>query len=135
MLLPADGMGLSGISLQRLDIVGRVEPEGVEMIPRREGLDPREQRVVNAARQHEVTEHPVSPHGELSERHADLERNARFFGQDRDRAEALKHRQEAVEDVANGPRPPFKMMIESPSRAGMALVAVGESAAAMLALP
>src|SRR4051812_50098126 len=57
MLLAADGISLPPMVAKRRDLLGIVEPEGGEMIARREGLDPREQRALRPPRQDEMAQH------------------------------------------------------------------------------
>ena len=84
-----------------IDFSDVLEAKGVEMIPRRECLDPTETWVFQAPRENDMAVHPISPNDESSEAHADLESDPRFFGENDDRPVFLRQDQQAIEDRAD----------------------------------
>src|SRR4051812_27701699 len=82
-----------------------------------------------------MAEHPVAPDGELRERHADLEGDARLFGKHGHRPEALEHGKEGIEDRAHLERAALEMRLQWSRAAGMALIGIGEGPPAAFALP
>lgn len=135
MLLPADAIGFAGEVEQTFDIIGRIQPEMMRVVARRETFDLGEQRIFESAGEDEVAGHPVTADGQLGEAHPHLEGDSGFLGKHGDGSEALEHRDEAVEDLANLRRPAGEMVLEVEWAAGVGLVAVGEGAAALRALP
>jgi hypothetical protein len=106
------------------------ETKGVEMISGRESFDPAKARIVQTARQNYVAVHPVPADDERRKAHADVKRDPRFLGQDRDRTVFLRHAQQFVEDRAHLRRLIRKMIDEFQAPAGVRLIAIGEGAPA-----
>ena len=116
-------------------VIHVLEPKGVEMISRRKSLDAPETRMLEAARQDDMAVHPISANDERSETHPHLKCDPRFLGQDSDRAIFSGDRKQLVEDGAHRDRFAFEMRGQRGTAAGMRLIAIGESTAALWAAP
>lgn len=136
MLLIADQIRL-GEPFPELfvDISRLTQPEYVHVISRGERLDAPEPRMIDAARENEMAVEPSVARGDLRERHAHLERDARLLGQNTDRTDRANRRHHLVEQRTNCRRLAAKMMAEREAATGVCLVAVGERPPACVAFP
>ena len=64
-----------------VDLVHALESKGVKMISRRKSLDSAKARVLQAAREDDVSVHPVSSDDEGGKAHPNLKRDPGFLGQ------------------------------------------------------
>jgi len=62
-----------------IDLIHALEPEGVQIISRRESLDAAEARIFQTTREHDVPINPVPPDDERGETHSDLKCNPGFL--------------------------------------------------------
>jgi hypothetical protein len=118
-----------------IDVIDRGQPEGVQVISRRERLDGTESRVLQPTREHDMAVEPPPPGRQLGERHANLKCDSRLLRQDRHRANRLRHHKHRLEQVAHAGRLVREVMLEVVSAAGVRLVAIREVAAALAAFP
>jgi hypothetical protein len=87
-----------------IDLIHGFEPKRVEMISRRESLNPPETRMLETTRQDDVAVHPVSANDERRETHAHVKGDARLFGQNSDRPILAGNREQFVKDSAHAGR-------------------------------
>jgi hypothetical protein len=119
-----------------IDVLGLLEPKGVQVILRGKGLDLSEAWVIQAACEDDVAIEPFLPWCDLRERHSHLKRDAGLFGQDDDRADGLNCSGDAVVDRSNDRVAVCKVVFEVVQRAaGVRLVSIGEDALALRAAP
>ncbi len=76
-----------------VDLFDVFEPEGVEMISRRESFDSAKARVLETARQNYMAVHPVPPNHERRKTHPNLKGDASLLWQDDDRTVLLCQRE------------------------------------------
>jgi hypothetical protein len=65
-----------------IQFVGRIDPEVMHVVARRDRFHPGEFRVLDAPSQHQVADQPAFSKRHLGEGHAGLESDPRFFGKD-----------------------------------------------------
>ena len=118
-----------------VDLVDALESERVKMISRRESFDAPEARVLHASRENDVAVDPVLPNDERGKAHSDLESDPRLLGQDRDWSVLFRDFQQFVENGANIFGLTSKVRRERMPAAGVRLIAIGESAAAIGTTP
>ncbi len=76
--------------------LGRIsKPEHVDLVSRRDDVDPAEAWTLEVARQHHVAVHPMAAKGERRKAHADLKRDARLLRQHFDRSRQTCGREQA----------------------------------------
>src|SRR5438045_2876044 len=92
-----------------IDLVDAHESERMKVIPRRKCFDAAKARILEAARENNMTVHPILPNNECRETHPDLKRNSRFLREHCDRSVLPGDGQHFVENRANGFRFPCKM--------------------------
>ena len=80
-----------------VEILNRIEPEGVKVISRRERLDTQEPRMLDPTREHEVTNEITLPNAHRGKRHSDLEGDARLFRKDLHVTDVLDQRHQRFE--------------------------------------
>ena len=105
------------------------------MIPRRDRLHPAKSRMLQPAREDEVTVEPLCARRHLRERHPHLESDPRLFGQNAHRTDRPDRRYDRVEERADFRPFALEMLFEVRPAAGMRLIAIRELAAALLAAP
>jgi hypothetical protein len=118
-----------------IDLVDVLEAEGVEMIPRRKGLEPAKAWVFQAPRKNHMAVHPVSSNDKGRKAHPNLKSDPRFLGQDNDRPVLFRDRQQFIEHGAHGFRFAGKMRSERMSTAGVGLISIRELPSAIRAAP
>jgi hypothetical protein len=134
--LLADGVCLAHPGLEvRVQLVRRLDPECVEMIPWRERLHESEARVLEPPRENDMPVQPRAPRRDLGERHPDLKGDARLLGENAYWSDPLDDPDDAIEECANLRRLAVEMMIEIVNGAGVRLVAVRELSTALGAAP
>ena len=128
------GFGQPGFHLG-IDVLHALEPEGVQMISRRERFDAEKTGIFPAAREHNVPIDPVPSNNERGEAHPNLKRNPGLLWEHGDRPVSPGDTEQLVEDRADGRRLSSKMSRERGQAARVRLIAVGKPAAALRATP
>jgi hypothetical protein len=114
---------------------GLRQPERVQMVARRERLDPTEAGMLEPSGENEVAIQPVATWSDLRERHAHLECDPRFLGKDPDRAQFFDRGDNSPVECANLGRLAPKMVRQRVPAAGVRLVAIREESAAFRTSP
>ncbi len=128
------GLGQPGGHLL-VGLVQVLQPELVQVVAGREGLDPPEPGVLQPPGQDHVPVHPAAPQGEGGEAHPHLEGDPGLLGQDGDRAVALGQLDQAPEDGHHLGVLAGQVPVQVEGAAGVRLVAVGERPPAARAGP
>ena len=96
----------------RVHITGCRQPECVDMISRRNGLNLAEARMLEAPRKHDMTVEPICPWCDLSKRHPHLERNSSLFWKDSYRPQCANCSNYLVEQGPNLRTLPAEVVFE-----------------------
>jgi len=91
----------------RVHVIDALEPEGMQMISRRERFDAAKAGIFEATREHDMAVDPVSSNNERGKTHPHLKRNPCFFWEHGDWPVFSGDAQELVENSANGRRLSF----------------------------
>jgi hypothetical protein len=118
-----------------IEIGNRCDSELVEVILRRKGLNFPEPWVLEPPGKDDVTIEPLSARRHLGKRHSNLEGDARLLRQHAYGPDTLDDPDHLIEQLTDSFRLVLKVMIEFELAAGMRLIAVGELAATVRALP
>ena len=116
-------------------LIDALEPEGMQMISRRERFDAAEAGIFAATREHDMPVDPVSSNDEGGKTHSDLKRDSRFFGEHLDGSVALGDAAQFIEDRADGRRFPGEMGRKRVATARMGLIPVCKLSGAVRATP
>ena len=119
----------------RVNVFRRLESERVQVVPRGERLDAAKSGTLAAAREDDVAVEPPAPGRHLSERHANVERDARLLRKNLHRTNRADRGYHRVEERTNLRRLSFEVVREVVAPARVRLIAVREFAAASLAAP
>lgn len=93
----------------RIDVIDALEPEGMQVILRREGFDPPEAGIFQATRKHDMAVNPFLSNDERGKTHPDLKRNSGFLWENGDWPVSTGDTQELVENGANDRRLSLEM--------------------------
>jgi hypothetical protein len=127
MFLLANGIRLPRpISKLPVEILKRFEPERVQMIARREGLDAQEARMLHAPREHEVTDEIALANADRGERHPHLEGDPRLLREDLHVTDFSDQRNQRIEQLPDFWTLSLKVLIDAVPSAGVRLVAIRE---------
>jgi hypothetical protein len=118
-----------------IDVIRALEPEGVQMISRRENLDAAKTGIVQAAREHDVTINPVPSDNERGETHSHLKRNSCFLGEHGDRPVFPGNALQLSENLPDLRRLSLEVRSKRVIAARMGLIPICELAAAFRAPP
>ena len=118
-----------------VDLVHALEPKSVKMVSRRKSLDSAKARILEPTREDYMSVHPVSSNDEGGKAHPNLKRDPGFLGQNGYRAVAPGEGEQLVENGADRFRFVVEMRSEVVIPAGVGLIAIGESAAALRTTP
>ncbi|HVF72042.1 MAG TPA: hypothetical protein VM940_10595 [Chthoniobacterales bacterium] len=118
-----------------VDFLDVLDPKGVEMIARRKSFDAPESRIFQTAREDDVAVDPVSPDHKSGEAHSNMERDPRFFRQNRQRAIRFGDAQQCVENFPDRLRFTVEVGAKPGAAASVRLVTVGECPPAFRATP
>ena len=136
MLLLSHRIGLAHPAGELLiKLRATVQTKRVQVVSRREGFYARKARVIEPAREHEVTYQVITAHRNRDERHPDLEGDPGFLRQNLYRTALLDHRGQGVEQLAHLLTLADEMRFEANVATRMTLVAVGEASATLRTLP
>jgi hypothetical protein len=135
--LRADGVGLGEpVGDLVVDLGGALDPERVQVVARREGLDAAEARLLASAGEHDVAVDPALPRLQRGEAHPGVERDARLLGEHVERAVALGDLDQPLDDRPDLRGLAGEVIVERTQRcAGVGLVAGREPAPAVRARP
>jgi hypothetical protein len=118
-----------------VDFVRLLQPEHVDLIARRDDVDAPEARALEPPRQHDVAVHPMMPQAEGGKAHSHLESDARFLGQNLDRAGFLGRRQQGVEGGDHLRIATSEVVLQPDVAAKVKLIPIREGAPAFWARP
>src|SRR5215472_2623716 len=137
MLLDPDLVGLRQPRGELIvDVLGCIQPELMDDIAHRYGLDAREPGAGDVPGQNQVAGQPLASWHESSKAHPGVQRDSRLLRKDLDRAERIDHRERAIEGRPHGGRRPVEVPVKiTEGRARVRLVPVGEGAPARTAFP
>jgi hypothetical protein len=116
-------------------IVNALEPEGMQMISRRERLDAAESGIFEATREHDVAIDPVPSDDERGKTHPDMKRYPCFLRKHGDWPASSGNTQEFVEDSANALRLSLEMGCKRRAATRMRLISVRKLATAFRTTP
>ena len=119
----------------RINLGRRFQPEVVDVIPGRNGVDAPEARVWQPAGQDDMAVEPALSRCDLCKRHPHLKGNARFLWKDSDRPTGADRAADRIKERPDRPILAAKVMSKVVAAAGMRLIAVGEAALASRTLP
>jgi hypothetical protein len=119
----------------RIDFIGRGQSEKVYMIPRRNCLDPVKTRMFETSREYQMTIQPVCARCYLGKRHPGLESDPGFLWKNSDWAVRSQRGRNLVEERSDLRPLALEVMLQIMTPAGVGLIAIGEVAPALLAVP
>jgi len=134
--LLADGVSLLKPGIQfRVHLLDPLQPKVVDVVSRRDGIDPPEAGMLEPARQDHVAVDPIAPRSQLRERHSDLEGDPCLFWQNPNRTNSANACANGIEDGTNAGILAGEVRCEVVSSARVLLVSIGERALAARAHP
>ena len=111
------------------------QPEGVNMITRRNGLDRAEARMLEPPRQHDMAVEPIRPRCDLGKGHTHLKSNPSLLWKDAHLPKLANRRNDLIENGSNFRPLATEVVFKIVPAARVRLVAVCEVASAFLTLP
>jgi hypothetical protein len=134
--LVADGVCFSQEAFKLcVDLGGRCEAEVMDVVSWRDRFDLTESGMFVPAGQYHMTVEPLRSGGDLGERHAGLEGDTGFFGENGNRAATLDRCDYHLKELADFWRPTLEMGLQVVLATEMGLISIGERPAAFRALP
>ncbi|HEY6306664.1 MAG TPA: hypothetical protein VI488_09445 [Candidatus Angelobacter sp.] len=118
-----------------VNLIRTCNPEEMNVVAWRDGIDAPEARMLKAPRQDYVRVQPLPTRGYLGERHSYLESDPGLLGKDDDRAQRGDERCESLIESADLGRLIAEMVLQVMLPAGMGLVAIGKTPPAARARP